>query len=274
MGYKVYSVNENDAFSVRSSTDGYQPKFLVDNGEKFIKVQCQIGRTLRDDWRVEDIASRICKQLKIYHIEQIPCKVKIKTNKGVVLDRLGVVSNNFERYGYQYISYNNILKRNNIDTNSKDYISLNAIDKMKYQVNIISTVCNIQPNIVFKYIFDLTTIDMLVLNQDRHFRNFGVFWNNKKGIYEIAPIFDNGMGLFENDNMFDSLDKLSDCMRYSYIAPYGEDPFELLNMLKRTSAYKNYLNSLNIKKLNINKNLFIHPVSYEYFCKIKGNMEV
>lgn len=191
-----------------------------------------------------------------------------------MLDRLGVISNNFERYGYQYISYNNILKRNNIDTNSKDYISLNAIDKMKYQVNIISTVCNIQPNIVLKYIFDLTTIDMLVLNQDRHFRNFGVFWNNKKGIYEIAPIFDNGMGLFENDNMFDSLDKLSDCMRYSYIAPYGEDHFELLNMLKRTSAYKNYLNSLNIKKLNINKNLFIHPVSYEYFCKIKGNMEV
>ena len=115
---------------------------------------------------------------------------------------------------------------------------------------------------------------MLVLNQDRHFKNFGVFWNVKMNRYEIAAVFDNGMGLFENDTMFDTMDKLGDCMRYSYIAPYGEDPFELLRMLKETQDYKVYLRNLNIKRLNISKSLFIHTDNYEYFSKIKKLMEV
>lgn len=274
MRYKTYIINCDNASNIRCGTDGYQPKFLVENGRKFLKVQCQIGRTLRDDWRVEDIASRICDTLNIYHVKQTPCKVKIKTNKGVVLDRLGVVSDNFERQGLQFISYSRILERNNINPKYKGYINLNTIDKIKYQVGIMSKLCKIDSRLLLKYMFDIATIDMLVLNQDRHFKNFGVFWNVKMNRYGVAAVFDNGMGLFENDIMFDNMDKLEDCMRYSYIAPYGEDPFELLGILKETQAYRGYLGNLDIKRLNISRSLFVHQASYEYFCKIKKLMKV
>lgn len=268
MRYKTYEIE------LRSCVDGYQPKFIVDNGEKFVKLQCQIGRTLRDDWRVEDIASRICVQLGINCVKQVPCKVRLKLKNGKVLERLGVVSNNFEKLGYQFISYNRLLEINDINPNSKEYVNLNTIDKIKYQVQIISKICEIGEKLLLKYMFDLATIDMLVLNQDRYFRNFGVFWNVQSGNYEIAPIFDNGMGLFENDTMFDNMNNLENCLRYSYIAPYGEDPFELLDMLKKKQAYRNYLKALNIKRLKIGKNLFVHPASYEYFCKMRKEMEV
>ena len=74
-------------------------------------------------------------------------------------------------------------------------------------------------------------MDLLVLNQDRHFKNFGVFYNNIKKQFEPALLFDFGMGLFENDNQFDDMNTLEECMRYSYIDPFGEDPFKLAEEL-------------------------------------------
>jgi hypothetical protein len=113
-----------------------------------------------------------------------------------------------------------------------------------------------------------------VLNQDRHFRNFGVFFNEKTNKYEIAKIFDCGMGLFENDTIFDDIQSLEQCLRYSYIAPYGEDPFDLARELKSTNIGYRYLKAINVNRLNISKNLFIHDNSYEYFIRIKKELEV
>lgn len=36
--YKTYCLNIRNAMEKRTGTDGYQPKFFVDNGENFLKV--------------------------------------------------------------------------------------------------------------------------------------------------------------------------------------------------------------------------------------------
>lgn len=271
MGYKVFDIEEVE---FRVATDGFQPKFLVNNGNCFLKVQCELNRTLRDDWRVEDIASRICKQLKIYAIEQTPCKVRIKNNKGKIVDRYGVVSKNFEKDGYSFVSYSRMLDTMKIDRNDKLFIRSNFIEKMEILIKNISRFSKINESIMAKYIFDMVIVDMLVLNQDRHFKNFGVFYNNTTCKFEVAMLFDFGMGLFENDNMFDDMDKLSDCMRYSYIAPFGEDPFDMARMLKETKIGSDYLRKLDIGNLNISKGLFVRDTAYEYFRAIKKELTV
>lgn len=274
MGYIVFNVDDRDAINVRSSTDGYQPKFLTNNKSNFIKVQCELQRTLRNDWRVEDIASRICEKLGIYAVKQTPCRVNIRNSKGAIKTRLGVVSRNFENFGYSFISYSRLLDLHKINTDDKEFTKRNAIDKLKMIINNMSEASGISKEALTKYMFDMITVDLLVLNQDRHFRNFGVFWNSKTNNYEIAMLFDFGMGLFENDTHFDTLSTLNDCMRYSYIAPFGEDPFELLDMLKTVPLYMRYLKSINIQRINISNSLFTRDIAREYFLEIKRKMVI
>jgi len=73
---------------------------------------------------------------------------------------------------------------------------------------------------------------ILVGNVDRHTRNFGLFYNNLENKYEVPLIFDNGMGLFEHDDYRDRYDSFDAAMGRVYINPYGEDPFDLLELLE------------------------------------------
>ena len=80
---------------------------------------------------------------------------------------------------------------------------------------------------------DLAVIDCLVGNVDRHTRNFGLFYRNDNGCFEVPMVFDSGMGLFEHDNYRDRYESFDEAMRNVYVSPYGEDPFDMLQILDR-----------------------------------------
>lgn len=251
----------------RIGTDGYQPKYLIENGRKFLKIQCILDSTLRDDWRVEEIASEICRQLNIYSVRQTPCTIAIDGKY-----RHGVVSDNFEKEGYKFVSFEKLLEMHGLTSNCEEFNNADAMGKINFIVNNIVRFTKIPEFIVIQYLFDMVTVDLLVLNQDRHTRNFGIFKNIPHNRYEVALLFDFGMGLFENNTIFDDLYTLDKCMRYSYIAPYGEDPFDLLDELKGYNSYYNYLRSKNIANLDIDSELFLNPIAYDYFIKMKELM--
>ena len=274
MAYKTYTVKQSDAFEVRVGIDGYQTKFLVESGRKFIKCQCEMNRVLRDDWRVEDIASRICNHLGIYAVKQTPCRINIVTNKNTIINRLGVVSDNFELDGYSFVSYTRLLNMHGLNVRDQNFIKMNSIEKLNYIIKVMSETTKIDKSLITKYILNMTIVDLLVLNQDRHFKNFGVFFNNRTQNFEVARLFDFGMGLFENDNQFDDMDTLKECMRYSYIDPSGDDPFVLAKMLKNTRLGYNYIRQLNISGIKIDRKMFLNPVAYEYFVDMKKTLEV
>lgn len=271
MGYKTYHVLEVDRLCMRSSTDGYQPKFLVDNGFNFLKSQCVIGRTLRDDWRVEDIASRICEQLGFYAVVQHPCNIRMTTLAGPVVDRRGVVSTNFSVNGSQFISFRTLMQVKNVDI-GQGYTKLSAVNKLHQLIEVTADCSGIPIDAMRRYYHSMVTADLLVLNQDRHFKNFGVLDDLCTGQFSVAPLFDFGMGLFENDTMFDDLQDLDDCLRYSYLEPFGEDPFELFDMLVTESSYRSFLRSLPLSRLQLPKYLFVHPASYAYFRRMRQCM--
>lgn len=49
-----------------------------------------------------------------------------------------------------------------------------------------------------KYLGKMLTFDMLILNTDRHFNNFGIIVDTSKSQYKMAPVFDNGNALLSN----------------------------------------------------------------------------
>lgn len=271
MGYRTYHVDESEAMVLRSTTDGYQPKFLVDQGRRFLKVQCELNRTLRDDWRVEDIAGRICAQCGIRAVMQTPCRVKIATPRGI-LTRMGVVSDNFAVQGYQFLSFVSLLR---IDReNQQNFRMLDAPGKLDFMEKMICGVTGLASCEVREYLYGMVLVDLLVLNQDRHLKNFGVFYNIAAGRFEPALLFDFGMGLFENDTIYDSLDTLGECLRYSYIEPFGEDPMELARQLIRLDSFRTFLSEKKPGSVEISRKLFLHPAAYPYFRQMKKLLEV
>ncbi len=61
---------------------------------------------------------------------------------------------------------------------------------------------------VYNEFVDMLIFDALIFNEDRHFGNFGMMVDNKKNEpYAFAPIFDNGISLF-NYAMPDDIDNL------------------------------------------------------------------
>lgn len=243
MGIKVYDVSNLERINCRTGSEGYQAKYYADNKEHFIKTQASLSGILMRDWQVEVIASKLCKLLNIYSVEQHHCKVK---NNDRVLD--AVVSNNFEKEHKEFISFETLINKfDGSSTHESAFIKMSSYDKLNYCACMISKATKINIKHTFKYMLDLAIIDILVGNIDRHTRNFGVFWDSLYSRYSIARVFDNGMGLFENDYYRDNYNCIEDRMRNTYVAPYGEDPFDMLIILKKHININNIYKFQDIK---------------------------
>ena len=212
----------------RTDTNGYQLKGITHNRRYFVKSQAIISGVALRDYLVEIIASNICNQLSIPCVQQRQCSF---VYEGQSYD--GVYSENFELDGYTFISFERLLNRQGLSTKDEDFIALDSISKLKWCANQLSIIGKLEYKETLKYMLDLAIIDCLVGNVDRHTKNFGLFFNAYSGKYETPLVFDNGMGLFENDYYRDSYNTFDEAMRNVYVAPYGEDPFDMIEMLNK-----------------------------------------
>lgn len=244
----------------RADTDGYQLKALSDDRRFFVKSQAVIGGKRMDDWAVELIASDFCRQLGIPCIEQRECEF-IYGNQSYK----AVYSKNFELDGYTFVSFERLLERMGLSSNDEEFIHLDAIGKMKWCAHKLAAAGNLHYEDTLQYMLNLALIDCLVANVDRHTKNYGLFFNSYTGKYEIPAIFDNGMGLFEHDCYKDSYDAFDDAMMNVYVAPYGEDPFDMLRMIDK--EFDLLARFPNLRKLEINS-LWMTPFAREYLERV------
>lgn len=219
-----FRFEKKDILYTRTDTDGFQLKALSSDRKWFVKSQAILGGKCMDDWAVEIIASDLCRQLDIPCVYQREC-VFVYGSRSYK----GVYSENFEQDGYSFISFESLLERNGMSSRDEAFIKLAAIDKLKWCAKMLSQLGGLSYGDTQKYMLDLALIDCLVGNVDRHTRNFGLFYNVLDRKYEVPMIFDNGMGLFEHDCY--EYASYEDAMRSVYVAPYGEDPFEMIQML-------------------------------------------
>ena len=88
----------------------------------------------------------------------------------------------------------------------------------------------------------MLVFDAVIYNEDRHFGNFGILRDNHSGkVIGSAPIFDNGMSLF-NYAMPDDIENLDDYAR-TRSNPYGI-PYETVCREVMGAKQKNQLHRL------------------------------
>ncbi len=222
----VFEFDRSNIFYTRTDTDGFQLKAISSDKRYFIKSQAVIAGVHMNDWAVEVIAADICRQLNIPCVNQRSCQFVY--GKRVYM---GVYSKNFELDGSTFISFESLLERRGLSTISDEFIQLKSIDKLKWCANKLSELGELEYSDALRYMLDLAVVDCLVGNVDRHTRNFGLFYDANSHTYEIPLIFDNGMGLFEHDAYRGRYKSFEEAMMNVYVAPYGEDPFEFMDML-------------------------------------------
>ncbi len=71
-----------------------------------------------------------------------------------------------------------------------------------------------------EYLSQILTLDMLVLNTDRHFHNLGIVVNSITGEYKAAPVFDNGNSLLSDWEMF-SEETIEENIEHVYGQPFS-----------------------------------------------------
>ncbi len=221
-----FEFSRKDRIIARTDTDGYQMKAVTSDRRHFVKSQSVISGLKLRDWAVEIIASDICRQLGIPCVIQRQCRF---VYEGKTFD--GVYSDNFELDGYTFVSFESLLETDHRSSKEDEFIRMDSLAKLRWCADELAKIGNLPYDDTLKYMIDMAVIDCLVGNTDRHTRNFGLFYNVNTLSYEIPLIFDNGMGLFENDPYRDRYKSYDAAMNNVYVAPYGEDPFDMIRML-------------------------------------------
>ncbi len=228
LDFPVFQFTKKELLYARTDTDGFQMKALSRDRRYFVKSQAMISGVYMDDWAVEIIASDICEHLGIPHVKQKRCQFAYA---GKLFN--AVYSKNFELDGYCFISFERLLERMGSSSKEEEFIKFDAIQKLKWCAQKLSDAGNIPYDETQRYMLNLALVDCLVGNVDRHTKNFGLFYNTLEGKYEIPLLFDNGMGLFEHDGYKDTYENFDAAMMTVYVSPYGEDPFDMIQMLEK-----------------------------------------
>jgi hypothetical protein len=93
---------------------------------------------------------------------------------------------------------------------------------------------------------DMILLDVIIVNTDRHFGNFGLLIDNKNNtIVKPAPIFDNGLSLFYDalDDDFEDLESYANIK----IMKNAGDFVEFIRPLIRTREKKKLRKLINFK---------------------------
>lgn len=142
----------------------------------------------------------------------------VKYEKCKINEKNGCRSKNFLSEGENFVTiqrlYDYAFGGKLID---KIYMYADVKDRIEYVIDFIHQRTNLDYK---EYIQKMLTLDMLILNPDRHFHNFGVI-SCKDGGYREAPIFDNGAALFSNYSLFPPYLNYEECREKISGAPFS-----------------------------------------------------
>lgn len=168
--YRVYDKASSKGTQEKYFKDGYWYK--IDNG----------GEGLAEELTTKLL---ICSNISNF-VEYERCKINGKN---------GCRSKNFLENGETFITFQRLYQ---------SYIGGNLTDKIRtfpdtkeryeYLINFVKECTGLDCSNYLKNNFSL---DLIIMNPDRHFHNLGIIQTNN-GIYKEAPIFDNGQGLGMN----------------------------------------------------------------------------
>lgn len=213
----IYKLGSTGAIS-QNSSGGKLLKWQV--GNTFIKTSTLDNTSLgKPKFMCESygevIGYTIAKLLGLNAVEYRLCKVIIDNQ----IETIACESRNFLSPGFEYMSIAKLMIQGVIPTlylgDTNNYNNLVVILK-KYNKNIRY------------YIDSLIILDYIILNDDRHYGNFGFITNRE--IIKLAPVFDSGNCCFCHKNV-DEIEYASDLYTFLRSKPFSIDFEEQIKLV-------------------------------------------
>lgn len=190
--------------NLNHSSKGDQPKWLIKN--QYYKADHMGYESLS-----EYLVSELLKNSNITNfVEYTPVTIKYNGK-----ELIGCESKNFLKKGEELFTFERLHRAYTGKELYKTVWQMNDVkDRIVYTIDFIEKVTDLKN--VGEYLTAIAEIDMLFLNEDRHFNNLSVI-RNQKNEFRLSPIFDNGLSF------------LSDT-RIDY--PLGTDIYQAISKIK------------------------------------------
>ena len=193
-----FEIDEMYLIRTSETSDGTQDKFFKD--DMWFKLDRYGGEGI-----AETVASIILKHSGLdsdEFVEYYPCLINGKQ---------GCYSKNFLSKNDSFITLYRLYK----NVTGKDLAAVTARmdfdDAIEYVLNFVKTQTNLD---LHKYIANNLALDRIILNDDRHFNNLGVLFNESE--FLPAPIFDNGKSFLIGNKNATNKTKLEEKIACSY----------------------------------------------------------
>lgn len=173
-----YSVQNNSLKTPNNTTDGMLPKgWIVENNKRFL-IKGTYTRFEQEPFN-EWLASQICKRLGFNYCNYIIDGYAIKKDKVIVSKCENFINENEEIIS-AYDVFQSLKKENTIN----DY---------EHYVCVLENHGILDAR---KKITEMFVVDYLMMNYDRHLKNFGIIRNVETLKWErVTPIFDTGQSM-------------------------------------------------------------------------------
>lgn len=190
--------------NLNHSSKGDQPKWLIKN--QYYKADHMGYESLS-----EYLVSELLKSSNITNfVEYTPVTIKYNGK-----ELIGCESKNFLKKGEELFTFERLHRAYTGKELYKTVWQMNDVkDRIVYTVDFIEKVTDLKN--VGEYLTAIAEIDMLFLNEDRHFNNLSVI-RNQKNEFRLSPIFDNGLS-FLSDTKIDY--------------PLGTDIYQAISKIK------------------------------------------
>lgn len=213
---KAFSLSRMNSMEHRIS-NGKLLKWYQDN--QFIKTSSINYNEIQSRFMYESYSEVIASALIIdlgfrFGVVYKPCEITIDNDVTTV----GCYCDSFLKEGELYISIGKLMDIGKLQLP----IGLDAYSKLKNDIN----------NKIFNEILDNTLIlDYIILNQDRHYGNFGLV-RKTNGTLKSAPIFDSGDSLF-GSKFIDSIEYTRELEQYTFSRPFHNKHTEQIKLVKK-----------------------------------------
>lgn len=170
-----YTLGDEYLARTDGTSDGTQEKYFKDN---IWYKQDKVG----NEGLIEELCSSLLKNSTLSQNEYVEYKQCMINNIP------GCQSNTFLKPGEDFVTFYRLFK--NCDGRDLTTIcnKMDYDDAIEYVISFVQRETNVN---VRTYLANIFTLDLLTLNRDRHFNNYGLIYGNNS--FREAPIFDNGL---------------------------------------------------------------------------------
>lgn len=173
-----YTVQNDSIKTPNNTTDGMLPKGWIIENDKRILIKGTYTRFEQEPFN-EWLASQICKQLGFDYCNYIVDWYTVKQDKVIVSKCENFINQNEE-----------IISAHDVFQSSKKE---NTINDYEHYVRILENHGILDAR---KKITEMFVVDYLMMNYDRHLKNFGIIRNVETLRWErVTPIFDTGQSM-------------------------------------------------------------------------------